>query len=242
MDTTQARMKVEVWSDVMCPFCYLGKRRFASALTLIPDRGAVEVIWKSFQLNPSLETDPDIRVTDYLAREKGLDVRVAEQMNDRVARMARQDGPIYNFDDVVVANTFDAHRLIHLARAYGRQDEAVERLFSAYFTEGRNIDDRATLIELAGQVGLDSDAVSVALASDAYTADVNGDIEEARQLGISGVPFFVFDRKYALSGAQESEVFQQALERSLGEWRERLRSTPRREGSAGDNETFNAAM
>jgi len=203
----------------MCPFCYLGKRRFASALAQLPQRDDVEVIWKSFQLNPSLETDPDISVNQYLAREKGLDVRVAEQMNDRVARMSRQDGPIYNFDDVVVANTFDAHRLIHFAKDHGRQDQATERLFSAYFTEGRNVDDRATLIELGKEIGLDGDAVSAMLESDAYVAAVNSDIEEARQLGISGVPFFVFDRKYVVSGAQESSVFQQALERSVAEWR-----------------------
>ncbi|HJP86753.1 MAG TPA: DsbA family oxidoreductase [Gemmatimonadaceae bacterium] len=215
------KMRVEVWSDVMCPFCYLGKRRFAAALAGIADSDDVDVIWKSFQLNPSLETNPDISVAEYLAREKGLDVRVAEQMNDRVARMSRQDGPIYNFGDVVVANTFDAHRLIHLARAHGRQDQAMERLFSAYFTEGRNVDDRETLIELGRESGLDSDEVRGALESDAYADEVNADIEEARQLGINGVPFFVFDRKYAVSGAQESAVFQQALERAVSEWRER---------------------
>jgi predicted DsbA family dithiol-disulfide isomerase len=213
--TTAEKMKVEVWSDVMCPFCYLGKRRFAVALAEFPDRDDVEVIWKSFQLNPSLETDPDISVTQYLAREKGLDVRVAEQMNDRVARMARQDGPIYNFDEVVVANTFDAHRLIHFARSQNLQDQVMEKLFSAYFTEGRNVDDRATLIELAREVGLDGDAVAAMLDSDAYTAEVNSDIEEARQLGISGVPFFVFDRAYAVSGAQDTEVFKAALEQSF---------------------------
>jgi protein disulfide-isomerase len=217
-------MTVEVWSDVMCPFCYLGKRRFASALAQLPHGDDIEVIWKSFQLNPSLETDPDISVSQYLAREKGLDVRVAEQMNDRVARMSRQDGPIYNFDDVVVANTFDAHRLIHFAKDQGRQDEAAERLFSAYFTDGKNVDDRATLVELGREIGLDSDAVSEMLESGAYTDEVNADIEEARQLGINGVPFFVFDRNYVVSGAQESSVFQQALERSIAEWRERQHS------------------
>jgi protein disulfide-isomerase len=217
-------MTVEVWSDVMCPFCYLGKRRFASALAQLPHGDDIEVIWKSFQLNPSLETDPDISVSQYLAREKGLDVRVAEQMNDRVARMSRQDGPIYNFDDVVVANTFDAHRLIHFAKDQGRQDEAAERLFSAYFTDGKNVDDRATLVELGREIGLDSDAVSEMLESGAYTDEVNADIEEARQLGINGVPFFVFDRNYVVSGAQESSAFQQALERSIAEWRERQHS------------------
>ena len=225
METKTNRMQVEVWSDVMCPFCYLGKRRFAAALAAFPDRNDVEVIWKSFQLNPTLKTDTEISVAQYLAREKGFDVRVAEQMNDRVARMSRQDGPIYNFDEVVVANTFDAHRLIHFARAHGRQDEAMESLFRAYFTEGRNVDDLATLIELGREIGLDAGALRAALESDAYTAEVNADIEEARQLGISGVPFFVFDRKYAVSGAQESAVFQQALEQAVAEWHER-QSTP----------------
>jgi len=236
-------MKVEVWSDVMCPFCYLGKRRFAGALARFADRDDVEVIFRSFQLNPSLETDPDISVTQYLAREKGLDERVAEQMNDRVARMSRQDGPIYNFDDVVVANTFDAHRLIHFARARGRQDQVVERLFSAYFTEGKNVDDRETLIELAREIGLDSNEVASALESDAYTDEVNADVEEARQLGINGVPFFVFDRKYAVSGAQESEVFEQALERSVTEWREnRGPVAPSRATISREDDTLNSTM
>jgi predicted DsbA family dithiol-disulfide isomerase len=217
--TTAEKMKVEVWSDVMCPFCYLGKRRFAKALAEFPNRDDVEIIWKSFQLNPSLRTDPAISVTQYLAREKGLDERVAEQMNDRVARMSRQDGPIYNFDDVVVANTFDAHRLIHFAKERGLQDQAAEKLFSAYFTEGKNVDDRATLIELGREIGLDSAAVTAALESDAYVAEVNADIEEARQLGINGVPFFVFDRAYAVSGAQDTDVFKDALERSFSHWR-----------------------
>ena len=225
MDTTATKMKVEVWSDVMCPFCYLGKRRFAAALAELPDRDDVEVIWKSFQLNPSLRTDPDIRVSQYLAREKGLDIRVAEQMNDRVARMSRQDGPIYNFDDIVVANTFDAHRLIHFAKDHGRQDEVVERLFSAYFTEGRNVDDPATLIELGRESGLDSDAVSAMLESDDYVADVNSDLDDAGQLGINGVPFFVLDRKYAISGAQDQSVFRETLQRAMAEWRDAQQST-----------------
>lgn len=212
------KMLVEIWSDVMCPFCYLGKRRFARALEAFEHRDDVEVAWKSFQLAPSLRTDPTLRTHEYLAREKGLDVAVARQMNARLADAGRQEGIAYDFDRVVVANTFRAHRLLHFARAEGRQDAMADRLFRAHFGEGRNVDDVETLVELGADAGLDRDAVRRVAAGDEYAGAVRADIEEARALGVDGVPFFVFDRRYAVSGAQDSAIFGQALARSHEEW------------------------
>jgi predicted DsbA family dithiol-disulfide isomerase len=217
-------MLVEIWSDVMCPFCYLGKRRFADALAHFPHREEVKVQWRSFQLNPALRSDTPISVNEYLAREKGIDPRQAAQMHERLTRLGHQAGIEYDFDRAVVANTFDAHRLVHFAREYGREDELVERLFVAYFTEGRNVGDRPTLVALAQDLAIDAGATKQMLDSDRYADAVRSDIREAAQLGIDGVPFFDFDRKYAVSGAQEMSTFASALEQSYAE-RTRIAST-----------------
>jgi predicted DsbA family dithiol-disulfide isomerase len=214
-------MVIEIWSDVVCPFCYVGKRRFENALARFPHADDVEVVWKSFQLNPYVRSDPTISIHEHLAQEKGFDVKTARQLNDRVTRMASEEGLEYHFDKAVVANTFDAHRLVHFAEARGRQDAAEERLFRAYFTEGKNIADHATLVALGAEIGLDGDALAAALANGSYADEVRADIDEARALGITGVPFFVLDRKYAVSGAQDSSLFLQALEQAFAEWRER---------------------
>ena len=218
---TEDRMVIEIWSDVVCPFCYLGKRRFEKALARFPHANEVEIVWKSFQLNPYVRTDPTISIHEHLAREKGFDVQAAKQLNDRVTRMGSEEGLEYDFDRTIVANTFDAHRLIHFAKAQGRQDQAEECLFRAYFTEGKNIADHATLVALGEEIGLDGKALATALADGSFADDVRHDIGEARDLGIQGVPFFVLDRKYAVSGAQDTSLFLQALERAFAEWRTR---------------------
>ena len=214
---SSSEMLVEIWSDVMCPFCYLGKRRFNDALEQFAHRADVKVQWRSFQLNPTLRSDTPISVNEYLAREKGIDARQASQMHERLTRLGRQAGIVYDFDRAVVANSFDTHRLVHFARDYDKEDEAVDRLFVAYFTEGRNVGDRQTLVALAKDLGLDADATTKMLASDDYADAVRSDIREAAQLGIDGVPFFVFDRKYAVSGAQEMSAFASVLEQSYAE-------------------------
>ena len=210
----QDPMDVEIWSDVACPFCWLGKRRFDLALAELGRPDGLRVRWRSYQLNPSLRTDPELRVTEWLARAKGIDVATARQLNDRIARMGRHDGLAYDFDRVVVANTFDAHRLIQLAHERGVQDEIEERLFRANFAEGRNVADRGTLLELGADVGLAAEEVAAMLTRDAYAAEVRADMDEARRLGVGGVPFFLFDRTHAVSGAQDIGVFVQALERA----------------------------
>ncbi|GAB3900958.1 DsbA family oxidoreductase [Larkinella knui] len=211
-------MKVEIWSDVMCPFCYIGKRKFEAALEKFDHKESIEVVWKSFQLNPAQETDPSKSITEYLAENKGWTLGYAKQMNDYVTNMAAEVGLHYDFDKAVVANSFDAHRVVQLAKKHGKGDDMEERLFKAYFTEGANTADHETLLKLATDIGLDAAEVKQVLASDHYATDVKADIREARQVGVTGVPFFVFNQKYAVSGAQAPETFLGALTKSFGEW------------------------
>ena len=201
----------------MCPFCYMGKRKFEQALEAFDHADQVEIEWKSFQLNPDLETNPDISSYESLAAHKGISVEQAKSMSDQVVEMARDVGLTYNMDDAVVANSFNAHRFSHLAKKHGVQDEAEEALFKAYFTEGKNIDDNETLADIGASIGIDRDEVLKMLNSDAYDDEVRMDLHEARQIGVTGVPFFVINRKYAVSGAQPKEVFLETLEKILSE-------------------------
>lgn len=215
---TLTKMKVEIWSDVMCPFCYIGKRKFEAAMTQFADSNNIELEWKSFQLSPDMITDTSKNINQYLAEHKGISIEEAKGMNDYVTNMAKQVGLEYNFDKAIVANSFNAHRFSHFAKQHGKQDEAEELLFKAYFTDGKNTDDLEVLLQLGTEIGLDTTALKTALESDAYAQDVIGDVTEAMQLGVRGVPFFVFDRKYAVSGAQDPTVFLQTLNKSFEEW------------------------
>jgi predicted DsbA family dithiol-disulfide isomerase len=213
-------MKVEIWSDVMCPFCYIGKRRFEDALQNFEHKNDIEIEWKSFQLNPDLVTDPSINIDEYLAEKKGFTIEHAQQLNNHVTQMAAEGGLIYNLDKAVVANSFKAHRFSHLAKKHCLGIEAEEQLFKAYFTDSKNIDDNEILIELGKEIGLDAAEIKQVLESDAYADDVKHDIDSAQQLGIQGVPFFVLNNKYAISGAQAIPVFEQTLEKAFGEWKQ----------------------
>lgn len=212
-------MKVEIWSDVMCPFCYIGKRRFENALQELPFKNDIEVEWKSFQLDPSLKHEPGKNINQYLAERKGISVQKAKELNEQVTGMAAAEGLQYDFDKAVVANSFDAHRFSHLAAKYGKSDAAEESLFKAYFTEGKNIADRDTLVELGKNIGLDEALVKQTLEGEAYAQEVQQDIAEAQAIGVRGVPFFVVDRKYAVSGAQAADTFKQVFERAYNEWK-----------------------
>jgi predicted DsbA family dithiol-disulfide isomerase len=211
-------MKVEIWSDVMCPFCYIGKRRFEQALDEFEYADDIVVEWKSFQLNPDMETDPDLNINDYLADTKGWSPEQARQMNQRVTDMAAEIGLEYNMDQAVVANSFDAHRLVQFAKDYDKGSEAEEALFRAYFTEGKNIASHNTLNNIAANIGLDPDETQKMLDSDQYANAVEHDIQIAAGINIQGVPFFVFDRKYAVSGTREKDVFLKALKQSWNKW------------------------
>lgn len=207
-------MEIEIWSDVVCPFCYIGKRRFEEALAQYNGSETVRITWKSYLLNPTLKTDPSVSLNQYLADVKGWQLDYAEQLNKQVTEMAEGVGLTYNLNNAVVANSFKAHRLIHLAATNYLADAAEEALFKAYFTDCKNIDDNETLLQLAEGIGLDGIAVNRVLKSNDFTSEVEHDVYEAQQLGIRGVPFFLFDGKYAVSGAQPVEVFLQAFEKA----------------------------
>jgi predicted DsbA family dithiol-disulfide isomerase len=211
-------MKIEIWSDVMCPFCYIGKRRFEDALQQFAHKDSVEIEWKSFQLNPDMVTDPSVNINQYLADAKGWTLDYAQQMNNHVTEMAAEVGLTYHMDNAVVANSFNAHRFTHLAKKHDLGANAEEALFKAYFTDGKNVDDTDTLIELGTSIGLNAEEVKQTLDTDAYADAVKHDIAEAQYLGIKGVPFFVMNSKYGVSGAQAVPVFSQTLEKSFEEW------------------------
>ena len=210
-------MQIEIWSDIMCPFCYIGKRKFEAALSQFEGKDDIEIIWKSYQLSPDMVTDSSKNINQYLSEHKGISIQEAERMNAYVTNMAAKEGLTYNFDKTVVANSFKAHQFAHFAKQYGKQDEAEEKLFQAYFTDGKNMDDDAVLIQLGAELGLDTTALKSALEDSMYAEEVLADIKEAEEIGVRGVPFFVFDRKYAVSGAQDSKVFLQTLEQAYAE-------------------------
>lgn len=198
----------------MCPFCYMGKRKFELALERFHSPDEVKIVWKSFQLNPDLITDSSVSVHEHLAVSKGYSVGDARELNENVARAAAEVGLVYNFDRAVVANSFRAHILLHYAKRFGKQDQVKEQLFKSYFTDGLNIDDTDTLVRIATDAGLDKDGLTAAFNDEAWVDEVREDIYEAGQFGIRSVPFFVFDRKYAVSGAQDPEVFLETLEKA----------------------------
>ena len=205
-------MKVEIWSDVVCPWCYIGRRRFEKALAGFDHRDQVEVIWRSFQLDPDAPLDYAGNVNDMLAEHYGISLAQAKSKNAQVAELAAAEGLEYHLDQAHPVNSLDAHRLLHLAAQHHLQSEMKERLQKAYFTDGKVISDPDTLVQLAVEVGLDEAEVRRMLASDSFTTEVQADISQAGALGCTGVPFFVFDRKYAVSGAQPVKVFLKALQ------------------------------
>jgi predicted DsbA family dithiol-disulfide isomerase len=209
-------MKVEIWSDVICPWCYVGKRRFEQALEQFEGRDDVEVVWRSFELDPTAPAEP-MPLVDRLAGKFNLDHASAVAMNEKMTETARTVGLDFELEGAQTGNTLDAHRVIHLAAAKGLQAEAMERLKAAYFVENRAISDRETLVELGASVGLDADEVREMLASDRFTEDVREDERTAAGFGINGVPFFVLDRKIGVSGAQPAEVLLGALEQAAAE-------------------------
>jgi predicted DsbA family dithiol-disulfide isomerase len=210
-------IKIEIWSDIACPFCYIGKRKFEQALAKFEHKDKVEVEWKSFLLDPNKVTDPTVKIKESLAKRKGISIEEAEKMSDYVTQAARPVGLDYNFDKMIVANTFKSHRLLHFAKTKGKQNELKEALLKAYFLDGKNIDDNKTLTEIAIENGLNNTEVEVFLNSTEYTDQVNTDISEAQEIGVQGVPFFVFNRKFAVSGAQDSEVMLNTLEKAYSE-------------------------
>ncbi|UJL46915.1 DsbA family oxidoreductase [Virgibacillus sp. NKC19-16] len=205
-------MKIEVWSDFVCPFCYIGKRRLEMALENFQEKDNVTVEYKSYELDPNAEEGPGQNMHEYLAANKGMSIEQAKSMNESLGEQAAEVGLTYNFDTMQHTNTFDAHRVAQYATKQDKGKELTERLLHAYFTESKLISDHETLITLAEEVGLNADEVTALLKVDNYANHVRGDEEQARQIGVQGVPFFVFNEKYAVSGAQPTEVFTEVLE------------------------------
>jgi protein disulfide-isomerase len=214
------KMKVEVWSDIMCPFCYIGKRNYETALKQFKDKNLVEIEWHSFQLDPTIpvKNEKKVNVYQYLAEAKGMSYEYSKKIHEKLIQTAKNAGLEYNFDKAIVANSFDAHKLIQLAKTKKLGDAVEERLFRAYFTEGRDFGETDTLVSLGKDIGLQENEIRDALKSDEYAHKVEQDIQEANDIGVGGVPFFVFNRKYAISGAQATEYFLQTLQKSFEEW------------------------
>ena len=207
-------MKIEIWSDVVCPWCYIGKRRLERALGEFEHADEVEIAWRSFQLNPDTPAGTAVPTSEYLVQRFGPQ---ASQMTGRVAALGRDEGLVLDFDSSLTVNTLDAHRLLHLAADLGVGDAAKERLLRAHFTEGADLSDPETLVRLAGEAGVDQDRARAVLAGTQYADAVRADIELAQAFGATGVPFFVIDRKYGISGAQPAEAFLQALRTAYAE-------------------------
>ena len=205
-------MNVEICSDVVCPWCYVGKRRFEAALSRFPHADQVSVQWRSFELDPSAPVRDDVPMAVILQRKYGMTEEQAREANANMPSLAASMGLEYHLDEVQRGNTFDAHRLIHLAEAHGLADAIEERLFAAYFTEGESPSDHVTLARLAVEVGLDKEDVVATLESDSFAVDVRTDERRATSLGATGVPFFVIDEAYGISGAQPVDVLLGALE------------------------------
>jgi predicted DsbA family dithiol-disulfide isomerase len=205
---------IEVWSDVVCPWCYIGKRRLEKALAEFPHAGDVEVVWRSFQLDPSYPKGERTSTYEYLANKFGGSPRQAKGMTEQVTAVAAGEGLAFDFDRAAVVNTYDAHRVTHLAKAHGLGPQAHERFLHAHFVEGATLNDADTLASLAAEVGVPEAETRRVLASDEYSREVDADIRDARTLGASGVPFFVLDRAFGISGAQPVETFLTALQRA----------------------------
>ncbi|MFO7263548.1 MAG: disulfide bond formation protein DsbA [Bacillaceae bacterium G1] len=210
-------MKIEVWSDFVCPFCYIGKRRLEKALAQFPHREHVEVVFRSFELDPAAPNDPAEPVVTMLARKYRVSLDEAKRMTDSVAQQGAAEGLLLRFDTAVNANTFDAHRLLKFAATQGLEQAMAEKLFFAHFTASEHIGRRETLLRLAVEVGLKRSEVEQLLQDgDAFAEAVRSDERRARQLGIRGVPFFLINETYSLSGAQPTAVFAAALEQVWG--------------------------
>ncbi|MFD2044293.1 DsbA family protein [Ornithinibacillus salinisoli] len=214
-------MKIEVWSDFVCPFCYIGKRRLELALEKFDNKDNVLVEYKSYELDPHAEKNPGKSIHELLAGKYNISVEKARSMNENVGEQAAEVGLTYHFETMQHTNTFDAHRLAKYAAKQGKGKEMTEKLLYAYFTESKLISDRTTLADLAEEVGLEKEPVLEVLETDKYANHVRNDEETATQIGVQGVPFFVFNEKYAVSGAQPPEVFSEVLEKVWEEEKEK---------------------
>ncbi len=208
-------IEVEVWSDFACPFCAIGKRQFDLALQKYPQKDNVKVTFKSFELDPNSPKSQTEKITEILSKKYGQTLEWAQKANERVTKMAADCGMTFHMEKIVPTNSFDAHRLAHLGASKGLQTQIQDRLFQAYFTEGKDIAKVEVLADLGAAAGLSRDEIHQMLMTDQFIDEVRSDEAEARQLGIQGVPFFIFNRRLGVSGAQPIDVFLQAFDEAL---------------------------
>ena len=227
-------MKIEIWSDFVCPFCYIGKRRLELALDEFEHRDHVKIEFKSYELDPNAEANPHQNIHEYLASRKGMPLENAKQLNENLRKQAKAVGLTYNFDTMQHTNTFDAHRVAKYAETKKLGKELTERLLQAYFTDSELISDHETLKRLAIEIGLDGKEVEKLLDTKRFSNRVREDEELARQIGVQGVPFFVFNEKYAVSGAQSQDVFAQVLEKI---WEEESKNPTLRSSNTSESKT-----
>jgi len=213
-------MKVEIWSDVMCPFCWIGKHLYETALSQFPHKDKIETEWMSYQLDPDIPENMDkkVKTLEYLSERKGMNLDDVSTMTKRITEKGREHGLDFNFDKTVVANTFKAHRILQLAKEKGLSEKAENRFFKAYFSEGNDFGDENILVELGKETGLSEEDVKLALNNEIYAYKVKQDIQEAHNIGLTGVPFFVFNRRYGISGAEPLHIFTQTLNQAYEEW------------------------
>lgn len=206
-------MKVEIWSDIVCPFCYIGKRKFEMALENFDAKDKVEIEWKSFQLDPEMDNREGLDVHAYLGKRKGGTPADGKRMNDSMTAVAKEVGLHYDFDKTIINNTIHAHRLLHFAKELKLQNQLKELLFKAYYTEGKDTADFNTLIALAAEIGIPEAESRKVLEDNLYEAEVRKDQADAYKIGVQGVPYYVFNNKYGVSGAQSPETFAQVLDK-----------------------------
>lgn len=209
-------MLVEIWSDVVCPWCAIGRERFGRAVETFAHRDEVEIVFRSFELDPNAPASRRGTMTEHLAAKYGLSVQEAQKMNDHMVEVAAVDGLEFDFDKARPGNTFDAHRLLQLALERGCQHDLVGAFMRGYFADGMGVADHADLTAAATGVGLGADEVAAVLGGDAYGEEVRADELRAHQLGVTGVPFFLIEGRYAIPGAQSVERFSQGLDRAWG--------------------------
>lgn len=217
-------MKIELWSDFACPFCYIGKKRFDKALEAFPHKEKVEVVYKAYQLNPNAPKNMVGNAYEAFAKSHGTTTEQAKQKFAMFQENAKTVGLEYNYDIIQMTNTYDAHRVAKYASTVGLEQEVTDRFMKAYFTDGENLADYDTLIKLSGEVGLNEEEIKRVLEGNKYEDTVKQEMLEGRQVGVRGVPFFVLNRKYGVSGAQAQEYFEQVLQKLWEEEQEQTLS------------------
>lgn len=211
------KLTIQIWSDILCPFCYIGKRKIEEAISQFKHKKSIVIEWKSFQLDPNFITSSNKNMTDHLAKKYKKDANWAKSMLENMTENAKKSGLEFNFDKAIMANSLNAHRLMHLTKKENLSSQLKEAFFKAHFTDGKDINDLVVLKTLALEVGLGSEEIDQVLNSDLYKEEVLNDQKEAEAIGINGVPFFIFDYKYAVSGAQTVETFLRTIEKTWDE-------------------------